>query len=250
MDRISISDLGVLRFISSGSFAEVCQCEVEGKKYAFKKFFEPEKIIDKDFLNKMENLGKLHLCKSAVPKILVTDDINDVGYLTELLVGKDYILLEELSEKIDALKETKTAIYELHNNKIIHTDIHGCNIFILKDGSSKLLDFDNASYLRKKPNKENYSDFAFNFVKKYGLSNKLDIYLFNLLTFASLNNCKLEEVAKLIFCGEYGVFNTKEAKKICDSLTLEKIKFNSDYLIDAVCLEEVEKIYQLKKALY
>ena len=247
MEKISIHELDIGSLIENGSFSEVLRCNFDGKKYAFKKFNNPEEMINKDFIYKTEKLSDFFLKKSVLPKAWVCEDDMYSGYLMEMVDGEDYIFLTDYEKRVSALKNAKVAIMELHSNGIIHTDIHGSNILVLEDGSSMLIDFDNFSYKEIKPLVEKYSDYAYQFVSSFGLSKDLDIYLFNLLTFSSLNKVSLKSSQIFICGGSYGVFDSKESRQICDSLMLDSKVFNNQYLIDTYDPKNKHKILGKKK---
>ena len=155
------------------------------------------------------------------------------GFLMPLYSHKCFSFLYSypLQHKIQTLKEAKNALLELHNNNIIHGDIHDGN-FLLRE--CLLTDFDNCQFKRFFLNPELCSAEALNFLMTYKLSKDLDVYLFNFMTFSILNECDYYYVESNICDKEYGVFTSKDSIKICKSLLLQDNVFNSDFLIDTV----------------
>ena len=58
------------------------------------------------------------------------------------------------------------------------------------------------------------------------------------MTFSILNEVNYYNIESDICDKKYGVFENKEAKKICKSLLLEDKVFNNDFLIDTISLGE------------
>ena len=175
--------------------------------------------------------------KSLLPCHFVYENSYVVGYLLEPAYDGDISFLTERYKKIEALKSVKESILELHSKKVIHTDIHGGNI-MKRDDKYFLIDFDNSQYRFFHSSRKDLSDFAYQFVKKRGMSKDLDIFLFNLLTFSELTGIDYNLSRLSIIQGNYGVFKSRESRSICDSLLLRSRKFNNDFLIDTIELEK------------
>lgn len=246
MEKINVEQLGQLTQINYGSYCRVYRCSFEGAKCVYKKFNKPNDFLDSDLESKFAQLNKLSLKRSQFPNFIVTEADIPKGYLSFELDDDDYSVAD-LEYKFYVISETKKAIMELHENGIIHTDIHQDNI-ILSENNITLIDFDNCFYNGFNPKEQYYSDFVKLFVKKYGLGKNLDIYLFNLFVYSYINDeFNYSDILNNIKKGDYGLFTNEEAKSICDSLTLENSCFDNRYLIDTLDYKTVLKTLQLKK---
>ena len=239
MKKISIQDIQIIKTINKkGSFSDVHEVLFNNKKYAFKQF-KDERIYAKGLIPKYEELNNLGLTKSVIPKIYVEDgELN--GFLMKLCNHKcfSYLYGCPLDLQIKTLREAKQALLEIHSKNIIHGDIHVSN-FLFRE--CVLTDYDNSEFKNFKLNLEFCSPEALNFLTTYKLSKDLDIYLFNYMTFSILNESHYYKVESDICDKNYGVFKTKEAKKICKSLLLQDKIFNADFLIDTVSIGETVK---------
>ena len=122
----------------------------------------------------------------------------------------------------------------MHENGIIHADLIGSNIMVSNLGLPCIIDFDNASYQNHKTCIYDVCDLSQSFIKQYGVEKEMDIFLFNILTFAIINECEFYLCRRNIFNENFGYFNNGDAKKICDSLFLEDKVPNKDFLIDTI----------------
>ena len=117
---------------------------------------------------------------------------------------------------------------------VIHTDIRMENV--LTDGSMYFFsDFDNCNFKKYTTNIKYTSPFTKNYVNKYGFNKDLDIYLFNLMTYAILNGVSMSKITDIIGKEKnYGIFNNNDSILVCKSLLLEDRVFNNDFLIDTI----------------
>ena len=125
----------------------------------------------------------------------------------------------------------KENIKNMHENGIIHGDLHGGNILI-ENGIPIIIDFDNVTCSFNKTNIEDTNDLAKEFILKYGVIKELDIHLFNILTFSIINDCDLMLTRREILKNNFKYFDNEKAKEICNRLFLDSDKPNNKFLID------------------
>jgi len=241
MEKIDINDLELLSHFNYGSNSEIYRCKFNDFEFIYKEYNDSNDFLTCDFIDKIDLIKSIKLEFSKLPILLVCDKEKPKGFLLKELEDIDYSF-SNVSTKINVLKKAKEAILELHKNNVIHGDIHISNV-ILSNKEINLIDFDNSSYKEFIPKKDWYSDNAIKFINKYGLNKDLDIYLFNLLTFSLLNKeFYFPTMLYKIGCSCYGVFDNKEAIKICRSLLLEDKVFNNGFLIDFVDEQNCKKL--------
>ena len=187
----------------------------------------------------------MNLKKSITPSLLVKDHTLS-GYLSRKADKFDSSFVDDWEEKYNILIQIKEAMLELHSNKVIHTDIYSGNI--LKKGEDYFLcDFDNATIGNNNPDLNFLSVLAYDFLEARGLSKDLDIYMFNNLTFQFLsdtgNTLDDTEATRAIIRKKYGIFTSREQRKICDSLLPNNLStgFNNDLLIDTINISKIKR---------
>ena len=248
METVDYNGLENVSFSVYGSDSFIYECDFLGKKYAFKLYEEPEAIFNPDFERKMDILKSMKLSRSVLPSYIVLDKGHKVGFLTEFLKDGGTYKIEKPTLVYKSLLSAKDAILELHDNDVVHCDIHSGN-FLTRNGPPLLHDFDISqilSYQKSGFNMDNCSYAAYKFVSKNGVVKNLDIFLFNLLTFCELNgyfrNKSLRgayEAASMFISDDcFGIFNTPETKCICRGIVS---LYADDFLIDHVDLAHVKK---------
>lgn len=235
MKTINYEDLIVLDedTYCSGSYGTIKRCIYDGKIYALKTFKADNHLNGKR--RKIDLLGEIDNEVLLTPKFWVKKDNNKNQYLSDFCCGKDIIACENDFNpiKIKLLKASRQAILSMHKEKIIHCDISPSNI-MLEGNSPKITDFDNSTYAGFTTDLKDANDFAYEFIKKYGIIPEVDIHMFNLLTISIMNSWDILEVRKRLRCKEYGMFYEPEAKKICNRLFLDSDIPNKDFLIDTL----------------
>lgn len=233
MKTIRVSNLKIGETIGVGSYAHILECKYKEQNYAYKAFLKPQKVLNESRKRKLTRISQLDLKGSVLPQFWVKDGFVINGYLMDLYSN---VFLEELEpeDRINCLRNLKTSILELHENKIIHGDIHEGNI-IYDETSAFLVDFDNSAYKNKGINYEMLNINAKNFVTTYGLTKDLDIFLFNVLTYSLFTDIDYYSVINEIpKCSSHGIFDEFDCSDIIKSLTLKEKNFNNDFLIDRI----------------
>lgn len=218
MKNINIKDLEIMSEISSGSYAVIKKCKYKGKIYAYKEFYNPKEFLTDKNIKKFDKLLKENAPYIINPLNTVEENKEKTGYLTEFVNGPVIDSLKNKSQNdiINALSQVKVNLEKMHNLGIIHGDIHHLNII-----DSKFIDFDNCFYKNIKPNYKYLSNYAQEFIKKYGLCQELDIAMFNLLTYYMLTNISYNYSLENIKEENYSIFETAEQKEICNKLLLK-----------------------------
>ena len=236
MKKIFENELQNLNFINSGSFGNVYKCNFDDKDFAFKKFKDLSYLKGK--IRKLNFLSQINDNDLILPNYFIIDDKNNIiGYLTKYFYSHDIsdeTLNKTLEEKIIILKNLKESILKMKKENIIHTDLIPGNILLSND-ACKIIDFDNCSFNGSKININQVNDFTYDFIKYYGLSNNVDTFLFNLITFSVINEIEFYLVREKVYLKEFKYFtDNKDAIKICDSFFLNSKYANEDFLIDTI----------------
>lgn len=228
MKRISFNEiiLNPNYDVLEGSFGEVRRCFYKGNPYIIKTFKDLSYLKGKK--RKLSLLSEVDRPGLYVYKFWVEKN----SCLSEISEGKEIFKVEN-KNKIEALKNTKNLILTMHDEGIIHGDLINSNILVNKTVPS-IIDFDNCKYKGYDIKFSDANDFTQAFMKKYGINEELDIFLFNLLTFSIINDCKMELVRQEVLKNRYGYFNYKDGIKICNSLFLDDKAPNKDFLIDTI----------------
>lgn len=248
MKVIDIKNLQIGDALGGGFFGDVYACKYNQKHYAYKEIFEDKPLktfLSEKNISKFDELNEMNLKKSITPSLLVKDHTLS-GYLSRKADKFDSSFVDDWEEKYNILIQIKEAMLELHSNKVIHTDIYSGNI--LKKGEDYFLcDFDNATIGNNNPDLNFLSVLAYDFLDARGFSKDLDIYMFNNLTFQFLSDTGKTlddtEAIMAIIRKKYGIFTSREQRKICDSLLPHNLStsFNSDLLIDTINISKVKR---------
>lgn len=202
------------------------------KDYLMKIFKDDDKDLLNNKLKKVLLLSNLNL--DLVPLKLVFIDDCFKGYIYEELKGYYPIdgLVQKKKEKEKILLEIKDKLEQLHQLGIIYGDLHQQNI--LYNGKDIIIcDLDNISIngldLDKKNNHIHYYTARMN-----TLDNRLDNFIFNLLTISYYQNISYYYVLK--YLTSYGKlsykFNTSKNKEIIREMICLKDDYSGDLLID------------------
>ena len=233
-----IEEKELLNFVCynfTDSNSTIFQCDYAGKLYAYKLFQNQDYLLD--IIDKINLLGDLKIEGCLLPEYFVSSNGNIRSYLTKW--GGEYPLYTIIGEvrneiKIEILKGIKENLLSLHKAKIIHGDIHFGNILVdIYNLSTYLIDFDNCAVNNFEINTNICSYYAREYIKKYGVNEGLDNFLFNRLTFEAINDLCFEEVDNYILNGENKYFESNSIyNDICDTMLLNSNKPTDKFLID------------------
>lgn len=229
-EELTFIDEGVY---SSGTYGIIKRCIFDGKLYVCKEFKDPFYLT-----GKRRMLGELSEIKNPnlyIPKFWVKKDDETSRYLMDFCDGKDINAFEQypIKEKIKILKKAKNVILSMHEEGIIHSDLIGSNIMV-SDMNPCIIDFDNASFKLHKTCMYDVCDPSQEFIKKYGVKKEVDVFIFNILTFSVINECDFYLRRRNILNNNFGFFDNKDGRKICDSFFLDTETPNGDFLIDTI----------------
>lgn len=231
--------------LGDGSYGDVLLAKYNKQKYAYKMFDEERYFVDEWQSKRFEELCKRYDNSTLLlPKHLARDETNIDGYLTDYYKRYtfDKLFLYNLEEKIKYTYLGKDLLLRANKNKgIVHSDIHfGQLMFNPKKETVALLDFDNAKINNLEPYKCYLSSFAKKFLSYNDYDNYLDIHLFNLLTFALLNNMSMNVAFSNLKNPKYNkLFTSKHALKVLDDISI--YKRNNNYLIDMIDEKQAQK---------
>ena len=245
MKDIYVKDENILyhQLIGEGSFGSVYKVFKNEEEMALKKLKDDMEIPDAVFLKIIE------MCKDCekfdknliVPKYVVDDKFKD-KYLMNCVEGKGlnkYLTLP-LEEKIEILRKAKELVCAMNNCGIIHGDLYFANFIYNGDAKNVyIIDFDSSSYGGYDLEVDLANDLTGSYIYHNGIGVGVDKFMFNIMTFAFLNNITTYKARINMLREEYGVFDYCDAKKICDSVA-NFYKCN-DFLIDTLDDEKVKK---------
>lgn len=231
MKTIKKYDLTDFTYVhKKGFYSFVNKCSYFGITYAYKQFKNIGVLLE--ILPKIKKLGNLNINYSILPRYLVSNNSSEIeAYLTEW--NANYILKEYYTKNmnegninlvVNILNNLKQVILTLHQNGIIHGDIHDENIFVNPNTLLvSLIDFDNCAYKKFKMNPDYCTIIVKNYINRYGVNKELDIFLINYLTFKLINNLAgYYEVNNCIINEENKYFKENDDyKNICETLLLE-----------------------------
>lgn len=231
MKTIDYRQLNVRPGCLKGSYGTIRKTYLNNKTYAYKTFSDTSYLKGK--IRKLNEMSKIEEENLLTPKFWVNDINNkdNNGYLTEFCVGDNIASIKQ--NKIASLKSAKNAILKMHSYNLIHGDLHPGNI-MYNNNKAFIIDFDNASFNESKINIKQTHDYSREYILKYGTDKSLDVYIFNLVTFSLVNSYNFNFARFKVKQGNYGIFNSKEAKELCDLFFLEKPYSDKDFLIDMI----------------
>ena len=214
---IYLNELIIGNELGRGASGVVYDSQLDGIQYAYKEITSDDDF--KSFVQpRLEKVADFYGDSSFVfPYKFVYKHPEDKlvsGYIMDYINGYDKLddLQINNEEKIRILSMARKLLDKLHNDyKHVHTDSNPWN-FVYNKNLDKvmLIDFDTCIDLDKK----NMIDTSrLNTLSKIYCTNNacdegIDIFLFNLLTFAILNNVGFYDVINHIIDGEYGCLNS------------------------------------------
>ena len=250
MEHINSKQLRNISLIKYSRESIIYKCNFKNKRYVLKKFKDSSITDVSSFDSRFDFLRSLSLKNSVIPQYITEFDSTVNGYLTELALVSNIDNIINPITVYRALIEIKDAIVELHNNGVIHGDIHSGNVVIRKDRYN-LIDFDNfenaSQNIHLNPN--NTLLFVRDFIKKNGINFDVDIFMFNVLTFKLISGAdfwnwnpntpvNFYTVKHCISINDYGLFNSQDSMSICNAILTDS---PSDYLIDTVNEDDIKR---------
>lgn len=233
MKSIDINNIILDNFNGYGSFGVINKCHINNKLYAYK-FFKNDKYLDGK-KNNISNISKINDEQLIVPKMWVTNNNSKIGYISDFCYGKDIGFDKE--NLIEELINAKEVIKKMHSYKLIHGDLISSNIMV-KDKKAFIIDFDNSSFNGNKINIKHTNDLSYEYINKLGVNYGLDVFIFNLLTFSLINDCKFYSCRNEIGRKNYKYFSNNDAIKICNQSFLNGGYSDKDFLIDTIDKEK------------
>lgn len=229
-------DIIIKRGINSGANASVYKAIYNDQIMAYKEF-KPGKILlneDSERIITLANDYEKFPDNFVLPKYIINNGENTTSYLTELIKGKPLcqLKMKSLKKRIEMLRKAKDVVASLYDDyKIIHSELHLGNI--LYDGENIfIIDFDNCSY-QKHEIGEHCNFLTERYIEMNSINKNVDTYIFNMATYAMLNNRSIYDCREYILDKDYGVFNGfSEGKEICDCIA--HFEECDKYLIDSL----------------
>lgn len=139
--------------IGKGGYSTVYRCtDKVGISYACKKILK-SKVEKHRIINEIEIMKSLCYCPTTIKLIKAGEDKKNYYIIQELCKSgslADYILNNKVKEEKEVVKIIRgilSALYHLHTQKIVHSDVKLSNIFVFDDCNEiqlKLGDFGNS----------------------------------------------------------------------------------------------------------
>lgn len=144
--------------IGKGGYSTVYRCtDKVGISYACKKILK-SKVEKHRIINEIEIMKSLCYCPTTI-KLIEAGEDNDNYYIIQELSKKgslaDYIVNNKVKEEREVIKIVRgilSALYHLHEHKIVHCDVKLNNVFVFEDYNDiqlKLGDFGNSIQVGK-----------------------------------------------------------------------------------------------------
>lgn len=241
--------------IGIGSFSNVYKCidKYTDRFVAYKEFCSKEELekIKNVIIDIMKHYGNNDY---VIPFSLICDNKdNSLGYIMQFYEGykslsttKEFDSVYETStlsieEKMNIIKKARILVEFFHKNfKFLHGDLAPWNFMYDKYEDHLVLnDFDSSINLSKKT--EIYDSvhpiITLDYLKHQKVDEGLDIYLFNLFTYAIINNVNYNDVINIIRMNNYGELSSNEkVKEILNSYkdlgTTKTLK--KEYIMDYI----------------
>lgn len=227
--------------IGKGAFAHVYECDYYDACFAFKEFIERSNVEKcYDSLTKLQEYN--NDSRFVFPYKFIYTHPSDkyfVGYVMELLYKyEDLTKLNNLdyNKKIEILKKARVLV-DVFNNKynFIHCDLSPKNfMYNIERDDIKLIDFDISKDLKDSNiSLKNSNILAMLYSKKNGVDKDVDMFMFNLTTYAILNNVCFYDVISHIMDNNFGCIENSQAIDILSRY--DDIEFNTlkkEYVID------------------
>lgn len=229
--------------LGSGSYGSVFKAYYKIEKMALKKFG------DEIVLPNSVSFKLVEMCKDfdkfddrlVTPKY-VFDDKEVEKYLIKFINGKDLSKLYYLpiEKKIHILKKAKELVCDMNDKGIIHGDLLFANfMYDNKKDDVFIIDFDSCGYGDNELEVDLINDLSSTFIRYNDISVDVDKFMFNLMTFAFLNNVKTYSSRVAILRKDYGIFDFNEAREICDLIA--RYYSCDDFLIDVIDVKKVRE---------
>lgn len=239
MKTINYNELDIISYnCNEGTYSKIDKCIFNGEIYALKRFTNGKYLNGKR--RKISELSSINDSHLITPKFWVKNEEGKNQYLTKFCDG-DPLEFEKNTNVVAKLKHAKNLIEKMHSYKIIHGDLNISNLLFSGD-EPFIIDFDNVSLNNSNVDISSLNDYSANYIKRLGINKGLDVYLFNLLTYAILNETDYYCVRSNVLAKKYGVFDFKDGIKLCNLFSLEKGYSDGDYLIDMISNEDVKNI--------
>lgn len=233
-----------------GAYGTIKNVTYDGKNYG-QKIFDPEMYEPSmNDIKKLEIFSDFKCSDEGIylPKYLISNNNNFHSYLTELYDGVNILNLidESIDTRIDFLRKAKDLIIKLNKDyKIVHSDIHFGNIMYNKENETvALIDFDFSKFEDLETEKCFLNDITRTYISYNDYDEKLDTYLFNILTLAILfeqtMNCTCYDLRNNRFHNFF--FDNSEIKTLED---MKYIRKNENYIIDMIEDKHKNRILKL-----
>lgn len=238
MNRDYLGKITLYNYLGGGAYSDVYSCDYWEQYFAYKKIQDPKyaQYIDKN-INELTNFygdnDFLFPYKTIYksPKDTYLD-----GYVLDPLY--QFKELNNVNEdKIKILLKSRELLEKFHNKyNYVHTDICPWNYLYNQEKDELILiDFDSAINLKDKGNinLDLINFYAAEYIEKRGIDKDLDIYLFNLMTYAILNDIDYNICLNYIKESKELWLNSEKATKILKSYKdLGSKTLKKEYIID------------------
>lgn len=240
-NRSYVGSITKYREIGRGAFSRIYECDYYDSYFAYKEFID-KKSVEKFY----DNLVKLQKynddTRFVFPYQFIYAHPNDkyfVGYVIDLLYKYENLnKLHDLdySKKIHLLKKARELV-EVFNNKygFLHTDLSPMNfMYSYEKDDVKLIDFDLSVDLNNPTKELVHNHFITDvYTRTHGIDKDLDMFIFNLTTYAVLNNVSIYDVILYIINNEYGCIENSQAIDILSRYSdIENNTLKKEYVID------------------
>jgi hypothetical protein len=228
------------RPLGFGSNADVYLCDYNDSIYAYKEFWDPRYVeaIRERIVKLSEFYGDKRF---AFPYKFIFDKPNDInfkGYIMDELYN--YEKLEDLNldvkDKLRLLNRTRELLEVFHKDyKHLNCDVAPWNIlYNEKQDNLVMSDFDTCIKIGDVNLCERcHSDVSRLYAKTNGVDVGLDLFLFNLCTYAIINNVDFNCVLERIKANDFGLFEGKAKEIFMSYKNFEVPKtIKKEYVID------------------
>lgn len=238
MNKDYLGKITTYNYLGGGAYSDVYSCDYWEQYFAYKKINDSRyaQYIDKN-INELTNFYGDNDFLFPYKTIYKSPKDNYLdGYVLESLYK--YEELTKLKEdKIKILMKSRELLEKFHNKyNYVHTDISPWN-YLYNQAEDKLLliDFDSAINLKDKGNinLDFINMYAADYIEKQGIDKDIDIYLFNIMTYAILNDIDYNSCLKSIFIKKDLGLDSEKATEILKSYKdLSSKSLKKEYIID------------------
>lgn len=216
-----------------GANSDLYHCEYQNIKYLYKKLYS----FSDELQSKLQALMKNQNASLNLPQYIVFDKGKPTGYLLKPLVN--YKLFYHLSdhkreEIIKLLKLAKKSIISMHQDGIIHCDLHPANIMYHENNDDiKIIDFDRCSYNGISSDIKNDNFLCNYYLSNHKLDMSFDIFLFNLSAISLLYKIAYDDILKPNFINVTNQkIENKKQEEIWQKIKQKKELTHNDFFID------------------